>query len=179
MATTLNPTQYAALDAMGIPVWQANTDSPMAMLNPVHPEPVNHAQDEQNSLPLLGNPEAPLLFIGAGLTLDGATASSCLFLAMLAALGLDEGGFAVLPWQSTYHAGLQTYLETTSVTQIVMLGAAVSQDCFEQQSIDSLRSQKQDYANIDTWVSYHPDELLKQASNKSVLWQDLRHLSRA
>lgn len=181
----LTETQYAALDAMGIPVWfkqdqlaKSGVENIKAVANESAAIPAADVAADL-VLPLLGNVDAPILFIGENLAVDGNTPSSRLLLAMLFAIGLGRDDIAVLSWQADQLALLKTHFEKGAVTQIVILGEQASQDCFAQQSIDSLRRQKQQFSNIDTWISYHPAELCLQPANKAAAWQDLQKLRSA
>lgn len=179
----LNAMQYATLDAIGIPVWirgsNTSIESRVSLQNTKQQAPAAPVTNAAGALalPLLGKVDAPLLFVGENLALDGATPSARILLALLSALALSLENVAILPWQSAYLTPLKTHLKTAGITRIVLLGEQVSQDCFEQQSMEVLRGQKQQFSGIDTWVSHHPDDLCKQPINKAVAWQDLRGVS--
>ncbi len=185
---TLSPNQFAILDAMGIPVWIENTqdgvdtviqadsvEGEFLSFDSVQDEPGLQKREETAAvLPLLGNSSASRMLIGVDLSLAGNTMNSRLLLAMLSALGLRTNELVILAWDKSYQLLLANFLETASVTQIMLLGEPVTEDCL-QQSINKLHHQKQLFLTVDTWVSYHPDELLKQPENKAAAWQDLQN----
>lgn len=177
----LNSIQYAALDAMGIPVWHEKKGIGN---NAVGPEPIKNdlsiAQDKQQHpqdvLALQGRPSASYMLIGEDLALDGNTSSSRLLLAILSASGLDTDDIAIVNHQKGLVPLLRKHLATSKISTLLFFGEEAVQECFKPLLMSECSKEKQIFAGIDSIATYHPSVLLNQPAKKVEVWQLLRNL---